>query len=86
MGARTEEENVGGAKRWLHLQRALSLISLDRGGDDGGEAVGIDDDDDQLAHTVLLALADDFGTQECVMFLTGDEARPPPSPSYAPPP
>ena len=43
MGAKGEEENVTGAKRWLHLQQALSFISLDRAAmaaEEGGDAVG----------------------------------------------
>ena len=52
--------------RWMHLQSALSFISLDRTAAAGpdGAVVGIDDDDDQLAHTVLLGMAEDFGSDQ----------------------
>jgi len=72
MGAKGEEENVTGAKRWVHLKEALSFISLDRAAmAEGDGAVGLDDDDDQLAHTVLAGMADDFGTDQVMLILKG---------------
>ena len=79
MGAKGEEENVTGAKRWLHLQQALSFISLDRAAmaaEEGGDAVGIDDDDDKLAHTVLYGMAEDFGTDQVMLILRGQDEAP----------